>query len=80
MITQYYVSVSDNAIKAIPLSAVQQKGIAMAVRYGQQLKLLSSGKEAIENLTTLLKQCEHFLQQQQKLAPKKSALSILCQK
>ena len=35
---------TDTQIKGIPVSSVQQKGIAMAVRYGQQLKLLSSGK------------------------------------
>lgn len=72
-----FFSATDSAAKNMQLSSLQQHGIAMAIRYGQQMRLLS-GKDAADKLSSLLRLVSHLLQQQKVV--KNSALSILNRK
>ncbi|XP_053566762.1 protein broad-minded [Bombina bombina] len=53
----------DAYVQDAPLSALQQLGVKMAIRYGRHLNILKSSSE--KDLTEILKQCEQFLKQQQ---------------
>ncbi|XP_063951551.1 protein broad-minded-like isoform X3 [Lytechinus pictus] len=59
-------AIKDSSIKNQKLSSLQELGIRMAVRYGQQLKVLLSPGEAMDDLTFLLKKSKHFLHSQQR--------------
>ncbi|XP_071503621.1 protein broad-minded-like [Diadema antillarum] len=58
--------IKDSALKSHRLSGLQELGTMMAVRYGQQLKLVMSAGEATEDLTLLLKRARYFLHAQQR--------------
>ncbi|KAK2192197.1 hypothetical protein NP493_37g10001 [Ridgeia piscesae] len=63
-VTEY--TASNKAIKKFRLSAVQELGIKLTIRYGSHLKLIPDTKDTVDKLTSLVKQCSHFLQQQQR--------------
>ncbi|CAH6778190.1 Tbc1d32 [Phodopus roborovskii] len=54
---------TDTNVKNESLSAVQELGMKMTVRYGKFLNLLKDGAE--NDLALVLKHCERFLKQQQ---------------
>ncbi|NWJ10819.1 BROMI protein, partial [Crypturellus undulatus] len=54
---------TDTHVKNESLSAVQQLGIEMTVRYGKYLNLLK--EHAVNEMTLVLLDCEKFLKQQQ---------------
>ncbi|XP_070575308.1 protein broad-minded-like [Ptychodera flava] len=56
----------DSLLKGHKLPEIQVLGVKMAVRYGQHLKILNNISESTEKLTMLIKQCRHYLKQQQR--------------
>lgn len=67
---------SETILKGVELSEQQYLGVKLAIRYGNQLKLLQSSAENHHNLVLLLKKTKCFLQGQQH-KPSQSTLSIL---
>lgn len=61
-------SVSESAIRAVKLNAVEDLGIDVAIRYGESLKLLSQAN-ARSQLEHVHKTVQLMLTQQQKQAP-----------
>lgn len=57
---------TDNMLKTVNISPLQQLGIKMAIRYGIHLKMINTSSDAMDNLTLLMKQIKYYLQQQQK--------------
>uniref|UniRef100_A0ABM0MAH1 Protein broad-minded-like n=1 Tax=Saccoglossus kowalevskii TaxID=10224 RepID=A0ABM0MAH1_SACKO len=70
---------TDSQLKAHKLPDVQISGIRMAVRYGLHLKILNNNNESNEKLTMLLKQCRHYLRQQQQQRTVNSDIRFLQQ-
>ncbi|CAH1269946.1 TBC1D32 [Branchiostoma lanceolatum] len=57
---------SDKGLKSQSLSAVQQLGVQLTIRYGTHLNLVKNSKDTKEQLSHLLKQVRFFLRQQQR--------------
>ena len=71
-----FFSANESVVKGIELSSIQKNGVQMAVRYGQQLKLLSSG-----NLSTPKHSARYTLlelKQMSKTPPKFKSNPVRC--